>query len=507
MFRMSVCGLVLVGLVVASETSAYAQVHYHDNDSPWGQRAGAGRDAPVPGWFYNLGLTGVRAQLVEDEPRALLVKYVFPDSPAHGLVQPGDLIVGTGGQPFKNPHRNGYGESVFGADGPVSEFAEALETCQGTNGDGRLALIVRRGDVTTAINLEIGQKYGAYSSSYPADCPKSDRILAELLEYLVQQQRADGSFGDPVHNTFAPLALLASGDERYAETVERNVQHHCRETGPKEHRRADLINWTYMSAALVVSEYYLATGDKRLLPELQEIQQHLEKSQYLHMSQINPAAKKSHPHSFPKGPMDSHGGWGHNPGFEGYGPIQMLTAQGALAYSLLSRCGLPVDRGRHDAAYDFIQRGTGTNGYVWYGDEVGGGPESWADMGRTGAAALATFLSPYPEATYRERATAHAKVIGRHPQSFPDTHGSPPMGMAYAALGANIDAESFHKLLDANRWWFTLAHCPDGTFYYQPNRDNAGYGDDARMTASCVVAFIFSIPKRSLVITGKQPAE
>jgi hypothetical protein len=57
--------------------------------------------------------------------------------------------------------------------------------------------------------------------------------------------------------------------------------------------------------------------------------------------------------------------------------------------------------------------------------------------------------------------------------------------------------------MDANRWWFTMAQCGDETFYYQPNRDNSGYDSSARMTASCVVAFIYTIPKRSLVITGK----
>jgi hypothetical protein len=49
-----------------------------------------------------------------------------------------------------------------------------------------------------------------------------------------------------------------------------------------------------------------------------------------------------------------------------------------------------------------------------------------------------------------------------------------------------------------------MAQCTDGTFYYQPNRDNAGYGSDARKTASCVVAFIYSIPKHNLAITGKE---
>jgi alpha-galactosidase len=78
------------------------------------------------------------------------------------------------------------------------------------------------------------------------------------------------------------------------------------------------------------------------------------------------------------------------------------------------------------------------------------------------------------------------------------------MGMAYTALGVSIDADSFRKLMDANRWWFTMAHCTDGSFYYQPNRDNSGYGSDSRMIASSVTAFIFTLPKRSLVMTGKE---
>jgi hypothetical protein len=48
--------------------------------------------------------------------KALLIKYVFPKSPADGHVKIGDLIVGANGQLFKEAHRNGYGEKVFGAD-------------------------------------------------------------------------------------------------------------------------------------------------------------------------------------------------------------------------------------------------------------------------------------------------------------------------------------------------------------------------------------------------------
>ena len=492
--------LALLGL----SASLQAQVHYQDSGSPWSNRADSGPDAEVPGWFYNLGITGLRAQLVADEPKALLVKYVFPKTPASGQVAVGDVITGAGRKPFAHPHRNGYGMKVFGADGPISEFADALEACQGAASKGKLALTLRRGSATREVVLNVGQKYGTYAATYPGNCAKSKLILGELLEYLVKHQAADGSFGNPVHNTFAPLALLASGDPRYLPAVERCVRYYCRTTHAKDDLRSfDLINWHYMGAAIVLSEYYLATKQAWVLAELQEVHDFLARSQYLDMSQINPKSKQTHPDTYPKGPRDSHGGWGHNPGFEGYGPICMLTGQGALAYALMHRCGITIDRAHHDAAYEFLKKATGPNGYVWYKDEIGD-PNGWADMGRTGAAGIANFLSPYPDPAYRKRALAHSKMIGDHPQSFPDTHGSPAMGMAYTAMAANIDPANFRRLMDANRWWFTLAHCPDGSFYYQPNRDNAGYGADARMTATAATAFIFTIPKRSLVITGKE---
>jgi len=499
---LAVCGVATLWLVASSS----AQVHYHDDGQPWKQRAGTGPDAAVPGWFYNLGITGMRAELVADAPKSLLIRYVFANTPASGVVLVGDQIIGAGEKFFEEPHRNGYGEAVFGATGPISEFASALEAAQSPRGDtpGKLPLKLLRDGNTMSVVLDVGTDYGTFGPDYPSRCAKSQRILADLLEFLVKNQGADGSFGNPVHDTFAPLALLASGDPRYLPAVERCVRHLCASTHASDERaKLSLPNWTYMSAAIVLSEYYLATHAAWVLPELKEVHDFIAAGQYLDMAQINPKAKESHPDSFPKGPLDSHGGWGHNPGFEGYGPITMITAQGALGYSMMARCGITIDRTHHDAAYEFLKKGTGANGYVWYADRVGGRADGWADMGRTGAAAIANFLSPYPDVAYRDRARLHSRVIGLHPQSFPDTHGSPAMGMAYTALGASVEPANFRKLMDANRWWFALAQCSDGTFYYQPNRDNAGYDSDARMTASSVTAFIFLIPKRSLVLTGK----
>lgn len=492
--------LACFAVLLVSAAGAAAQVHYFPDGRPWKQRAGGGPDAVVDGWYYNLGLTGIRVQLVQEEPTRLLVKHVLADSPAEGKVEVGDWIVGAGGKRFLEPHENGYGMDRFGAEGPVLAFAEAHEAAQSRSRKGRLALSLLRDGGAKRVELGLGRRYGTFARGFPADCKKSDRILDELCAYLVEHQRGDGSWGSPPHDIHAPLALLASGNRKYRSAVEKNARMHARNTRATD--QGGLINWRYMSAAIVLSEYYLATKERWVLDELEEIYTFLASSQYLDLSQVNPKVYQDRPGDAPRGPMDSHGGWGHNPGFEGYGPISMLTGQGALAFALMKHCGVDVDRERHDAAYAFLERGTGRNGYVWYGDEATRHAD-WADMGRTGAAGIANQLSPWRGGDYKKRARAHAAVIGEHPQSFPDTHGSPILGMGFAAMAAGTSAASFRSLMDANRWWFTLAQCPDGSFYYQPNRDNAGYGADSRISATAVTAFIFSIPKQNLHVTGK----
>jgi hypothetical protein len=488
----------LAAVIVSLVPGAFAQVDYDEEGQPWGQQAEAGPDAEVPGWYYNLGITGLRVELVAEQPTHLVVRHVFADSPASGKVKVGDHLVGAGSARFEVPHQNGCGMEVFGARGPIEDFAHALE--RSVEQDNRLDLTLERGKRTLAVVLELGQRNGAFAPTFPAECKHSARILAELLEFLVEAQGSDGSFGDPVVDTFAPLALLSSGSREHLAAVERNARFHARTTRAKD--EGDLINWRYMTAALVLSEYSLATGERWVVPELEEVRDFLYSTQYLSLAQLNPEVKNSHPESWPTDARQQHGGWGHNPGFEGYGPIAMLTAQGALAFALMQRCGVAIERERHEAAYAFLERGTGRNGYVWYADEAAS-EEDWADHGRTGAAAIAFALSPWRDSDHPARARRHAVLIGLHPESFPDTHASPILGMGYAALGAWVEPRNFRRLMDANRWWFTLALCADGTFYYQPNRDNSGYGPDSRLSASAVTAFLFSIPARSLALTGK----
>lgn len=484
-------------LVLSCGAAEAAQVHYHADGNPWKQRARKGPDAEVEGWFYNLGVTGLRVELVEEEKTALVVRHVFADSPAHRRVEAGDRIVGAHGARFETPHRNGYGMEVFGPRGPIEDFATALERA---TEDRVLPLILRRGEDELEVKLKLPRGFAVAAPSFPDDA-RSRAEHERLCDWLVAQQREDGSWGSPPEDTFAPLALLASDKAKHRKAVLMSARFHAGNTDD-EGAGGGLVNWRYMAAGIVLSEVYLATGERWILKELEEVRDFLMKSQYVELSQVNPKVRESHPDAWPRDELDSHGGWGHNPGFEGYGPICMLTGQGALALSLMHHCGLEIDRERHLAAYAFLERGTGRNGYVWYEDQAAG-QDDWADMGRTGAAGIANSLAPYDDAVFAKRALAHARVIGSHPESFPDTHGSPILGMGFAALAANTDPASFERLMARNRWWFTLSECTDGTYYYQPNRDNAGYGADSRLSATAVTAFIFAIPTRRLHVFGK----
>ena len=102
------------GLALALTATTSAQVDYN-GDYPWSVTAPAGPDAAVPGWWYNLGITGCRVELMPAAPKHLLVQYVFPGSPAAGIVLPGDVMTGAGGAAFVEDHQDGYGPAVFGA--------------------------------------------------------------------------------------------------------------------------------------------------------------------------------------------------------------------------------------------------------------------------------------------------------------------------------------------------------------------------------------------------------
>jgi len=463
-------------------------------DNPkWDLTTKTGPDAEVPGWYINLGITGARAKLTPEEPKVLQVMFVFKDTPAFGKLEKGDQIAGANGNLFLTPHKFGYGMGKFGYEGPLMDLGNALEESQGKR-NGKLTLDVVRGEQKLKVDLQLTTKYGSFSETYPFDCKKTDLILQETYAYLIKEQKSDGTWhGRPHINAFAALALLGSGNAEYLPAAKKAMEAMARATNDKINF-GGLPCWQYTLYGIALSEYYLITREPWVLPELEEINRWLAQAQ----SPQTAAPERAH----------VAGGFGHAPynrevGRNGYGGMNITTAQAMMAWALMQRCGIKVDPKGPQDAHNFIAKGTNKIGYVWYADGVGGA--GYADMGRTGASALAHYLSPLGGGANREFAKLNAQCIGEHPDTFPDTHGCPLMGMAWEALGAAaVDPASFRRLMDYNRWCFSLAQCADGTFYYQPNRDNnpQDYGADPRLAATAVTALILTARHKKLQMTG-----
>ncbi|NWK56545.1 hypothetical protein HW115_13065 [Verrucomicrobiaceae bacterium N1E253] len=448
----------------------------------WSKTTKVMPDAQAGGWFINLGITGARAKILLDAPKEFEVAYVFDGTPAAGKLKTGDRIVGVRGKVFSKPHKFGYGVDFFGYEGPMMEMGNALEDAQG-NHKGVLKLDVVRDGKRVEVELSLGQRYGALSKTYPYNCAKTDKMLGEMYAYLVSKQKEDGSWhGRPHINAFAALALLGSGEKAHMESVGKAVRY-CAQVTDDTIAYRGLDCWKYSLYGVLLAEYYLLTREQWVLKELDEI------NRWLHKAQMK------------------NGGWGHRPadrpGGNGYGAINVITMQAKMAWALMMRCGLKVDQEKYKAAHAFVDRGTNGIGYVWYKDGGKQNPK-YADMGRTGASAIAHYLSPLGGKEYADFARLNASCIGNHPVTFPDTHGSPLLGMAWTALGALPDPEMFRKLMDYNRWHFALAQCPDGTFYYQPNRDNNAQDFSAapRLSATATNALILSVKYKRLQMTG-----
>ena len=483
---------VSVAAVVAAAIVVIASPAWGLRKNPtWGIQTTIAPDAQAAGWYINLGITGARGKIEAGTPTVIEVTYVFPDTPASGRLEVGDRIVGANGSAFTTPHKFGYGMDAFGYEGPMMDLGNALERTQGDiTLVGILSLDVMRGDRREKIALPIGRTYGAFSRTYPFDCAKTRRILDETRAYLAGRQGADGHWHKGrVHiDTFAALALLASGEERYRPHAERAARAFAAATNDTiDYRGLDC--WKYTLYGTYLAEYYLATKEAWVLPELAEIDRWLRQAQ-----------------------MDN-GGFGHRPanrpGGNGYGAFCAMTSQAQLAWALMKRCGIEIDDARYQATSEFVVKGTNEVGYVWYKDQSGH-PTNHADMGRTGTSALAHIMGSDGDDEFGRIARANAECIGKNPTTFPDTHGSPLLGMAFTALGANASPEALRALLDHNRWHFALAHCPDGTFYYQPNRDSnpQDYAAAPRLSATAATALILSIETGNLAITRRpQPAK
>ena len=212
---------------------------------------------------YNLGATGMRGWIylkpathfdglqgrTTEPSRQILVTHVGAKSPADGVMQVDDVIVGSGGKLFDDDARR--------------SLAAAIQEAEKESNMGVLTLTRWRVGVTEEVQLKL-RVMGTYSATAPYNCPKSQKIFEEACKVLEKEPMPENWRG-----AINGLALLATGNPAYLPML----QAFARKLGPAtmDLEKQGLGAWESGYRNLFLCEYYLRTGDKVVLHAIREI--------------------------------------------------------------------------------------------------------------------------------------------------------------------------------------------------------------------------------------------
>ena len=415
---------------------------------------------------WNLGPTGARGwiysnRLETSEARQIAITKVEKGSPADGVLEPNDVILGIGDRPFSYDPRTELGKAITAAEAS----------------DGALRLIRwRKGKNEMAtISLPV---LGNYSSTAPFGCAKSKRIFEQGCEALALYMKENPKEGNPITRSLNALALLASGDQKYLPLVREQVEMVSSYTDPE---RRSYHSWFYGPITILVAEYILATGDKRFLSELERLALEIARGQ----SEV--------------------GSWGHrfvqdNGILSGYG---MMNAPGLpLTLSMVLARAAGVSDPALDEAIEKSARLI--RFYVGKGSIPYGDHRPWTqthdDNGKNGAAAvLFNLLGDAEAAEYFSRmgtASHGAEREMGHTGNFFNMLWAMP---AVALSGPNASGAWMEEF----GWYYDLARRWDGTFRHQgpPAIRKDKY---ANWNSSGAYLLAYAQPLRKIHLTGKK---
>ncbi|MGI9428221.1 MAG: DUF6288 domain-containing protein [Bythopirellula sp.] len=171
---------------------------------------------------WNLGPLGVRGWMFSNnketsEARQVYITQVASGSPADGVLEAGDVVLGTNGKPFSYDPRT---------------------------------------------------EMGAYSATAPFDCPKSKRIFEQGCAALARQMSEESDDWNPIKRSLSALALLSSGEAKYLPLIRSQVEWAAQYSDPK---REDLHCWWYGYLNILLAEYTLATEERDFVSDLQRM--------------------------------------------------------------------------------------------------------------------------------------------------------------------------------------------------------------------------------------------
>ncbi len=420
---------------------------------------------------WNLGATGARGWMFSDkmvttDARQIRITKVEPGSPAAGVLEVGDVILGVGGKPFSRD--------------PRTEFGKALTAAESEAGAGKLALTRWRAGKTEEAVVKL-PVLGSYSATAPYDCPKSRRVLELGLKSLAARMAAPdyGRGLNPIPRAVNALALLAGGDPAHLPLVKKEAE------WAAAFKTDSMETWYYGYVTMLVAEYVMATGDQSVMPGLKRL-----------------ALEAAHGQS-------AVGSWGH--GFAlpdgrlgGYG---MMNSPGLpLTISLVMARGAGVKDPAIDRAIDLsakLMRFYIGKGAVPYGDH-----DAWIethdDNGKCGmAAVLFDLLNEEEGVEFFTRMS-----VASHGAERDCGHTGNYFNMLWAMPGV---ARSGPQATGAwmgefGGWYFDLTRRWDGSFLHQgppePNPDSYNGWD-------CSGGYLLALamPLQKIHLTGKRKSK
>lgn len=338
------------------------------------------------------------------------VREVKKGSPAEGKLLVGDVIYSANGKML----------------GEEEEMTMSAAITASEAKDGKLLLGVRRGGENLDIELQL-KVMGRYSDTAPWDCLKSERIVRDLEKYLAAKG-APGGFLDT-----DAMFLLGAGSPEYQWMV-RKTATGMRGTGGN--------NWALGYKTQYLSEYYLATGDRRVLPQIELLCARISEMQIREDSRRN-------------------GGWygrGHDP--RNYPAMAHTGVSAMLGLALARECGVSVDRETFQRGLAYLERKGAPVGQIIYGDAFRDRPRN-IDPEQMLAGQLTTENGKLPEAAVLyeilgDRRSAHFNShISTHAwYSTYGGHGGHFWDVYWTPLGSAVQSKDAYIYFMKNHRWF-----------------------------------------------------
>lgn len=378
---------------------------------------------------WNLGPTGARGwmwgmTLRTECARQILVTKIESGSPADGNLKVGDVILGVGSTTFNSDARIAFGKAVTEAERVKNK--------------GVLTLRVWRDGKVIPVSLQL-KVMGSYGMTAPMNCEKSRKILDAACEYIVRKK-----IGKGIPGYVNAMGLLASGNQKYLPMV----REFARGLKPREVR--GMSSWIIGYLNIFLSEYYLLTGDKEVLPEIEYMSLFLAKGQ----SQVG---TWGHGNVLPSGVLG------------GYGAMCNPSLVCAISLVLNQKCGIDdpvVDKAVRKSEIffsSFVDKGN-----IPYGDHS---PREVHDSnGRCSLAVILYDLLDNPDA-YSFFARMTVASYGEREEGHTGNYWS----FLWGPLGAmRAGPEAAAAFIKEQEWFFDFERRWDGGFQYQGGANMSG---------------------------------